>query len=215
VTYSHPHSLAAQYRDIFCKQIYRFDTARPDPRILDVGANIGLATLYWKRRFPQARITAFEPDPTLVDILAGNLAAAAIDDVEVISAAAWTTEGTLTFQRQGAGGGRLGPSDDTVEARRLLDVLDTPIDLLKMDIEGAEVEVLSDCAPALSNVARLFVEFHSFIDAPQRFDELITILGSSGYRMLVQTEACPPQPFAQIATGNDMDMQLNVFAYRP
>jgi hypothetical protein len=59
------------------------------------------------------------------------------------------------------------------------------------------------------------VEFHSFIDAPQRFDELITILGSSGYRMLVQTEACPPQPFAHIATGNDTDMQLNVFAYRP
>jgi hypothetical protein len=59
------------------------------------------------------------------------------------------------------------------------------------------------------------VEFHSFIDAPQRFDELITILGSSGYRMLVQTEACPPQPFAHIATGNDSDMQLNVFAYRP
>src|SRR5689334_22986375 len=52
----------AEYTQIFLNHHYAFEAARPDPRILDCGANMGVAIAYWKRRWPAARITAFEPD---------------------------------------------------------------------------------------------------------------------------------------------------------
>ena len=48
-------------------------TATSTPRILDCGANVGLASLFFRRLYPQARITAFEADPALFAILEANL----------------------------------------------------------------------------------------------------------------------------------------------
>ena len=67
----------------------------PSPRILDCGANVGLASLFFKRRYPAARITAFEADPALFAILDANLRANGAADVEARHAALWTSTGTV------------------------------------------------------------------------------------------------------------------------
>src|SRR6516164_3678329 len=56
-----PSSDVQTYEQIFLHQDYQFAVTRPPQTIVDVGANIGLASLYFANRFPQARILALEP----------------------------------------------------------------------------------------------------------------------------------------------------------
>src|ERR1019366_6730082 len=57
--YSDLMNLCPQWQDIFVKHVLDFQCATDAPRILDCGANLGLASLYFKRRYPKARITAY------------------------------------------------------------------------------------------------------------------------------------------------------------
>ncbi|GHH29041.1 FkbM family methyltransferase [Streptomyces rubradiris] len=73
------------YREIFeDDESYRFDHLPNAPVVVDVGAGIGLFTLFVKRRFPRARVIAFEPVPGNVRLLRRNLALHGVaQDVEV------------------------------------------------------------------------------------------------------------------------------------
>lgn len=214
VTYTHPQSIVAQFRSIFRQQEYCFTAANDEPRIIDCGANIGLAVLYWKSKFPKAHVIAFEPDPELARVLRSNLTSANVSDVTVEEKAVWVSDGSLKFIQQGAGGGRLGDGAITVATVRLRDFLDQDVDFLKIDIEGAEVDVLSDCRGSLDRVKNLFVEYHSFGDRPQRMEELVGVLSGAGFRIAVQTERTIETPFLYRKLDDDMDLQLNISAYR-
>ena len=79
-----------QWDDIFIHQSLEFDSDAPAPRILDCGANIGLASIYFRRRYPRAKLTAFEADPRLASICRRNLAVhASADGWRVIAGRAW------------------------------------------------------------------------------------------------------------------------------
>ncbi len=109
--YVDPLSFASQFRAIFQQGCYQFHAAptRSTPLILDCGANIGLATIYWKHLFPEARVLAFEPDSSGAQVLRTNLSFLNISGVEVIEAAVWTENGNCPFESLGADVGRLGP----------------------------------------------------------------------------------------------------------
>jgi hypothetical protein len=82
-----------------------------------------------------------------------------------------------------------------------------------MDIEGAEVEVLSDCAEELKKVYNLFVEYHSWASRPQQLDKLLSILSSAGLRYYIQTIGeTGVNPLLKKRTENEMDVQLNIYA---
>src|ERR1035437_506222 len=66
--------LRAQYRDIFLKGQYEFTPDNDSPIIVDCGGNIGMSVAWFHLRYPQARITVFEPDPTSATILRRNVA---------------------------------------------------------------------------------------------------------------------------------------------
>jgi len=72
IEYVDSASLLSAYREIFKKGIYDFKCDR-NPRIIDCGANIGLAIIYWKRKFPDAEIIGFEPDPEIFRVLKKNI----------------------------------------------------------------------------------------------------------------------------------------------
>ena len=144
-------------------------------------------------------------------------------DIELHDAAVWTVQGSMTFASNGADGGSLAiynqPHDavatPTVPTIRLRDMLTEPIDLLKMDIEGAEVDVLVDCADRLCQVQRLFVEYHSFAGRRQRLDELLAVLREAGMRVCIDSsEHYVRRPFCEMQTYNGKDMHVNVFAVR-
>ena len=215
-------SAASMAAHIFCQpQSMRFRADRANPYILDCGANVGISVLYWKSLYPHARVVAFEPDPWAFSCLRDNCAA--FPDVELQQSAVWTMNGEMVFASDGADGGCLAVYNEAkaprvtakVKTVRLRDLLTEPIDLLKIDIEGAEVDVLVDCADRLGHVQRLFVEYHSFEGREQRLDELLRVLRDAGLRILLDSsEHGIKRPFMGRHAINRKDMHVNVFAVR-
>jgi FkbM family methyltransferase len=209
----------ASRREIFEKEVYRFTTTQPAPRVIDCGANIGMATIHCKVQHPAARVTAFEPDPVLFAALERNVAAFGLADVELRREAAWVHTGTLRFHQEGGHSGRIAIEGDgriiEVRCTRLRDLLGERIDFLKVDVEGAELELLEHCHDRLGNVERLFVEYHSRADRPQRLDELLRLLSGAGFRYDIKEEFSAPHPFVEIRTQVGFDLQLSISCHRP
>jgi FkbM family methyltransferase len=182
-------TLCPQWRDIFVDRSLAFRSSRRDPRILDCGANVGLASLFFKAEYPHARITAFEADPAIARMLAANLRSNGAEDIDVVHAAVWTNGGTLPFRPDGADGGAIASTRPAatkppinVPAVRLRALLERErVDLLKLDIEGAEADVLEDCAPHLNQVAALHVEVHEFDPIRRRSTQLFALLDRVGF----------------------------------
>jgi len=213
-----PSFLSAHY-EIFVREAYRFAFAGEAPSIVDLGANIGLATLWFKRAYPRARIVALEPDPALFACLERNVRANRLADVELVERAAWNVDAELDFLPDGADGGRLGPGSARSFKVKALAIdrflAGRPIDFLKIDIEGAEAEVLAACRPLLPRVGGLFVEYHARKDAPSRLGGIATALEEAGFRLRV--EELGPRRRRWLGEEDDsaFDLQLNVFAWRP
>lgn len=188
IEYADLLTLCPQWHDIFVRRALDFRTASASPRILDCGANIGLASLFYKRRYPAARITAFEADPVLADLLARNMRANGAD-VDVRSAAVWTRDGEVAFRAEGADSGAIegfaGELDAprvAVPSVRLADVIARePVDLLKLDVEGAEGAILADCEPVLPQVRALVMDLHEFDPAERRAPAVFELLRHAGF----------------------------------
>ena len=210
------------YDEIIEREIYKFSTDEPAPYIIDGGSNIGLSVLYFKQVYPEARILAFEPDPNIFEVLKRNCRNFALEDVELFDRALWIENGYLGFRKEGSLGGRLADDDnsvpdESVPTQRLRDLLTSKVTLLKLDIEGAETEVLEDCADRLVNVENLFVEYHSFADRPQSLHRLLTVIHEAGFRTHFHVYEPSPQPLftRTIREGIDrLDMNLDIFCYR-
>ena len=206
-------------QEIFIDEVYRFRPSRRDATIIDCGANIGLGVIYLKSLCPEARILAFEPDPSLCDLLTRNVQARDLTDVEVRNNAVWIDESRLSFNADGALGGRLSEDHSArrqieVEAVRLREFLNKRIDFLKIDIEGAEYAVLRDCRDRLTNVENLFVEYHVGSREEQRLDELLAWFSDAGFRYYI-SEASQLQRHPFVSKGADVfEMQLNIWCYR-
>jgi hypothetical protein len=65
-------------------------------------------------------------------------------------------------------------------------------------------------------VQHLFVEYHAYTGQPQRLDAVLAVLGESGFRYFIRSEADRARPFVnRVNSGTPyMDLQLNIFAYR-
>jgi len=190
-----------QWDDIFIHQSLDFASDVPSPRILDCGANIGLASIYFKRRHPLATLTAFEADPRLASICRSNLAVnEATEQVDVKEAAVWTVEGTLEFICEGTDSGAIASLGEPIQGPlmsvpsvRLRDWLDEPVDLLKLDVEGAELSVLEDCRDRLCNVRAMFVEVHESNAEKRKTGAMFDLLTGAGF--VFDVRALTPLPW--------------------
>jgi FkbM family methyltransferase len=209
------------YEELFKKEIYKFKCDIKDPLIIDAGANIGLSVIYFKRLFPESTVIAFEPDQKVFDTLDFNVRSFGFKKVELIKKALWNTETELNFFSEGADGGRLATKEDTNNIIKIQTTLlsnyirDQKIHLLKIDIEGAEFNVLMECREYLKNVKNIFVEYHSFKNRKQNLGELINILEQSGFRIITHHIGVHSgNPFYKIEEYEGMDLQLNIYGIR-
>lgn len=215
-------SFAAQYREIFQHEAFVFHPLAPSPRILDCGANVGTFTVFCHQRFRDASITSFEPDPQVFACLARNVhrCCGATDNITLVQAAVIGGEApSVAFHADHCDAGRTtrhlaGGTTTQVRAVRLRDYLSEPCDLLKLDIEGAEVDVLNDCVERLKSVANIFVEFHSFLGHPQRLDELFAVLAEADFRLFVKGGRVLRKPFVDRDEFLGMDGQLDIWGVR-
>ncbi len=215
-----PLSFYWSYKEIIEDRIYDFPHINDSPRILDLGANCGLSALFFILRYPSVRLSCVEADAGIFGILKSNLQNWANDKQVAFRHAAVAGSGnSFLFHSTGADTGRLMPHSSLsarpleVKAVCLDELIDGPVDFLKMDIEGAETDVLLT-SQKLGLVSRLFVEYHSFVSQQQRLMELLGVLRQSGFRIWIQTQYCPARPFHETPTQVDMDLQLNLFAKR-
>lgn len=114
--------------------------------VLDLGANIGAWGASLAARVPVRRMTSFEPDPANAATLRATIRANGREaDWSVVQACAAATDGAVSFRAQGSGLSRAGEGPGTIRvaARDVFAALDG-VDLLKIDIEGAEWELLGD-----------------------------------------------------------------------
>lgn len=210
-----------QFKEIFVEEYYRFETSSKVPVIYDCGANVGTSCAFFKLIYPHSRIVAFEPNPKIADYLKKNINDNSLKNIEVIDKAVWTDDKGIELGMEDADASSiyLEKNKTKVESIRLKNLLDKEkiIDMLKIDIEGAEVEVLKDCRESLTKVRNLFVEFHSYKNEPQRLSEVIDVLESKGFRYFIMQPENRVSPIINHFNKSNpgMDLQLNIFAYRP
>jgi FkbM family methyltransferase len=210
-------------QEIFVDAVYKFKAEKDNPYIIDCGSNIGLSLIYFKKLFPKCRIKAFEADPAICELSRRNLNSSGFsDDVNIIEKAVWIKDGHIEFLAEGTLGGTLLFTEE-METQKVIKIpceelsrhLNEPVDFLKLDIEGAELEVLRACKDKLSNVENLFVEFHGYCGKEQNLDELLVILKNAGFRYYIK-ESYPNlvYPFVEKVPNNYFDILLNIFCYR-
>ena len=201
------------YEDIFVNRFFDINFSVKNPIIFSCGANIGLEIFFFKKYFPKCIIYAFESDPVIAKILDENISKNNLKDVTVISAAVWKKSGTINFQPDGALGGKTGTGNVLVNAIRLADELknQNKIDLLIMDIEGAEIEVLKDCENELPKIENLFVEWHGRNEEAQNFDEMLALIGRAGFRYRLKNNL-NNAPFRNRITENGFDAMVQIYA---
>ena len=174
----------------------------------------------FRKEYPEAKIKAFEADPKIFAVLKENLSKNGIEKLELFNKAVWINDEGVEFGIEGADGSSVFSKENTVrvESVRLKKLLseENEIDLLKMDIEGAEANVIPDCANELSKVKNLFLEYHTFVGRKQNLAEVLLILEKSGFRYFIKQEADRKIPFVNRKNKNNpqMDLQLNIYAYR-
>lgn len=214
-------SFANGYEDIFIAEPYRFTATTDRPRIVDCGANIGLSVAFFKKIYPKSTIVAFEADPDIFRTLERNCKAAAWPGVTVMHRAVWDSdESELTFLSRGGEVGRLSQDGDSeergvpVKTCRLSPYLAEPVDLLKLDVEGAETVVLRECRHQLGNVRSIILESHSFAGREQEFSEHAATLASAGFRVHLHVLQPAPQPLVNRPVRHGMDCQVNLFGFR-
>lgn len=183
-------------RDILLDGDYALPDMPPPKLILDVGANIGLAALYFRAQYPDAEIVAIEPDPDTFAKLEKNVGGD--PRIRPVNAAAAGERGEmLLFRPSGysiaSSLKRSGTDRDayaSVRAETLDGLCDelgvSRIDLVKLDVEGAELEALRGFS-RLEGVRVLIGEAHPELLGDD-LDAFFALLRGFEVRRLSETE---------------------------
>lgn len=182
--------------EIFISEMYRpfFDWIPQalSPVIVDVGANVGLVSIAAAKRFPKARVFAFEPNPHILPLLEENVRLNAAQSNIFLRPFCVAGEGGIrpVFYRPGERGGATlfrkdAPGTETFEATcvplsEIFNIIQSDvIDFLKVDCEGAEYEIFKHSSPEdFRKIKFILAECHEpFVSAEQ----LGELLGQQGF----------------------------------
>jgi FkbM family methyltransferase len=151
--------------------------------VVDIGANVGAASVYFSLCYPRARVLAFEPSPAAFSLLSRNAQEwgriepfnVALSDrdgrADLFGGASDSVESSLVRTAQSGGQSATTEVRDAAAMLRELGV--EAMDVLKVDTEGWEVPILRSLSPLLPRAGVIYVEFH---DAADRL-EIDRILG--------------------------------------
>ncbi|MEN9571248.1 MAG: hypothetical protein RL172_2479 [Bacteroidota bacterium] len=148
--------------------------------IIDCGANIGMASIWLHRVFPEARFIVVEPFAENAQLAEKNFISTGLNQYKLLQGGVWSSDGLLQINRQFRDGKewsiRLQPplqGNGDIQAFSLPTILlqvEGWVDILKIDVEGAEQELFKDAATAanfLQRVKCLAIEIHDELDIRQ------------------------------------------------
>jgi FkbM family methyltransferase len=211
------------FEQIFVDNDYALPTDIQPRFIIDGGANVGYASIYFSNRYPDADIVAVEPDPFNFEVLCENVKG--YPQIRPLKAAIWKERSLLRVDNS------LGSWACTVSEVRSEELLDTnqppysdaltlddiclragqdKIDILKLDIEGAELEVFAaPCQSWLAKTGVIIIELHDRMkpgcsDALERAIEGHSFSRSTQGEnlVLIRTELSDQQGSQEIPSGH-------------
>ncbi len=192
-----------------CRE-YAFKSEKSTPIIVDCGTHIGLSVLFFKNKYKDAKIYAFEPSQENLTLLQKNIENNHIQNVEVIHAAVGQSDGEMTLYTAGPTQPSWGNSlnrpanisshtrEEKVSVVRLSRYLNQEVDFVKMDIEGAEVDVFAEINEKLRQVKEFVVEIHNDPHSVDRLTPIVDVLRRNGF----QVQSTKP---LRIAIGEKFD----------
>jgi FkbM family methyltransferase len=170
--FTHPQ-LIDLFEEIFIFQVYDFANSTPRPLIVDCGSNIGLSVLYFKKIYPDARIIAFEPDPETFALLEENIQRNNLSDISAFNVALQDNEGEMVLYKKHQTPGSLtmsligspGNLQTTIQSRKLSDYIHDTATIIKIDVEGSEVSIITDLIQnqKIGLVEKMIIEYHPSI----------------------------------------------------
>ncbi len=217
VRYCNYASFRYLFTELFLNGEYNFIPETEAPVILDCGSNIGMSVLYFKTRYPDAQITAFEPDVAAFSCLRDNVAGNRLGGVCLNNKAVSGKDGHVVFWRdpdkEGALGNTICPNTpkaaSAADSVRLSAYVKGRVDLLKLDVEGAEFEVLEDLSSSgkLGFIRQMIVEYHLHMPGmPERLSGFLGLLEAAGFGYQLGGEI--ERPFSDGAF-----QALHIYAY--
>ena len=185
-------------REICLCDAYRLPFEKPIRTIVDLGANIGLCSVWLAKQHQADYVLSVEPVPENCEVVEANLTDNQIPGT-LVRAAIGPNDGTVRFEENAASNfGRVGETGSLeVKMNSMATVLTqlpdgvSSIDLLKMDIEGGEQELLCEGDLSwLNQVQSIIAEFHpEVVDYPK----LIALLENQGFRYIPADSMFPEQ----------------------
>lgn len=213
-------NLRMMLKDTFFYGEYRLSRGADPKFIIDCGGNIGVTVLFFKARYPQAKVLVFEPEEKNCAILQKNISENHLSDVTVVRAAVANHVGELKFWDNLHSptsstavptwvGDKTKYAETSVPAVRLSSYIEGPVDALKLDIEGGEGLVLEDLEQSgkIKEVREIVMEFHADPrNEKNRLASVVGILERNGFTIV-------PYGMTLARAAQDYAAQKNVYHY--
>lgn len=179
-------------REVWFDEAYRLPFEDPSGVLLDLGANIGMTSLWLAKRYSFAQVIAVEPDPNNAILVRQNFELNGIKG-QVLEAAIGPKKSTARFEfSEFSNLGRLSETGSLVPMITVDMIFKkfavTRFGLIKIDIEGGEEKLLDGPTEWLGRTDAIIIEFH-----PMRVDypRLIRKVSSHGFRYIPANSVFP------------------------
>ena len=218
------HSFYHQTIQIFKFGLYGFKADNDNPVILDCGAHVGLASIYFAMKYPNSQIHSFEADPFIAQMLTENINSFGLKIVNTHPQAVWINGEGVRFNSSGDDSGFISDEQpenlEKVPSIRLKQILESQhVDLLKLDIEGAEYDVIKDCDEALGNVKNIIIEVHRFRDHNGSLGDILGILEKNHFEYtfgdLHSADWLEPSLIPPFSACRTNKYTITIFAWQP
>ena len=188
-----PKSDFSVFKSVLCpdkqyeKAASYFNNKAQPLRILDGGANVGYTSVYFKCLFPNSSIIAVEPEGNNFDALRKNCVINNFENIHGVNAALWYENGKLAIDnsfrdhRDHSFSVQETKADSGLDGFKITDLIRKydweSIDVLKLDIEGAEAKIFkhdNDLIQFLPKIKLVIIEIHDEFDCRDLILNLFT-----------------------------------------
>ena len=186
--FANPHVFSQLIMEIFIEESYKV-CGPPPATIVDLGSNIGMSILWYKRRWPECSILGVEASPEIFRFLSDNVRG--LSAVTVVNRAVGDRAGQVMFYSasdslMGSTNSMRGGSAGTmVEMTPASEFITGPTDLLKIDIEGSETLAFAELEASgkLALIRQMSIEYHHHLPGESRsLAEFLERLEHNGFQ---------------------------------
>jgi FkbM family methyltransferase len=179
-------------REIWCDEEYRLPFTCARGTLLDLGANVGMASVWLAKKYSFGRVIAIEPDPTNASLVRQNLEINRING-HVLEGAIGPLDGMARFEFSDLSNlGKLSESGSPVKMLSLNGIVRDfevkDFSLIKIDIEGGEEGLFTGPTEWLNRTDAIIMEFHP---ATVNCAPLVEIVCSHGFRHIPSHSLIP------------------------